>query len=69
MENADRLALASQSCHVAAFAMAGGDHALAALALEDAESVLRLQVVEEHGLRPGGVSGGLGAALEGQGSS
>lgn len=42
MENTDRLALASESCHVAAFALAGGDLHLAELALDDAVNVLEL---------------------------
>jgi len=44
MKSIDRLALASESCQVAAFALAGGDLHLAALALEDAENILRLNV-------------------------
>jgi hypothetical protein len=42
MENAERLALASESCQVAAFALAGGDLFLAELALDDAVNVLEL---------------------------
>jgi hypothetical protein len=57
MENADRLALASESCHVAAFALAGGNLQLAALALKDAEKVLRLQAVEEPSLPPEALQG------------
>jgi hypothetical protein len=43
MEKHALLALASESCHVAAFALVGGSLPLALLALEDAENLLRLQ--------------------------